>query len=131
MERNNPCVLRTNYRPSSRKLNAVRKLTRKSNRLCESPMPHEIELLVLLLDANTLHLRDPAGHYLALPRHRIAPDLLTALEQSLHEPPDPHAHDATPFRQTVMLHVQIEDGDDRWPPQIIEIVGIAGPAAGT
>ena len=91
-------------------------------------MPREVELAVLMLDVDTLHLRSPAGHYLALPRHRIAPDLLCELEQALHAPPVPPADEATAFRRAVSLNVRIDDSDARQAPTVLEILGIVNPA---
>ena len=93
-------------------------------------MPREIELAVLMLDADTLHLRSPAGHYAALPRHRIEPNLLSELEQALQAPPVPHADHAALFRRAVSLNVRIDDSDDRLAPAVLEILGIVGPALG-
>ena len=91
-------------------------------------MPREIELAIMMLDADTLHLRSPAGHYLALPRHRFAPYLLSGLQQVLQAPPVPHADHATLFRRAVSLNVWIDDSGGRLAPAVLEILGIVGPA---
>ena len=93
-------------------------------------MSREVEWAVLLLDADTLHLRSPAGHYAALPRHRIAPDLLSELEQALQVLPAPPGDEATLFRRAVLLSVRIDDRDDRLAPAVLEILGIASAPLG-
>ena len=44
-------------------------------------MIHDVMLTVMMLGADTLHVRLPDGHYLGIPRHRIATDLLIDLEK--------------------------------------------------
>ena len=93
-------------------------------------MTREIELASLMLDADTLQLRSPAGHSAALPRHRIEPNLLSELVQALQAPPVQHADHATLFRRAVSLNVWIDDSDGRLAPAALEILGIVGPALG-
>lgn len=57
-----------------------------------------------MLDADTLHVRLPNGHYLGIPRHRIATDLLSDLEKRRGDQTEPEQETAPMFRQSLLLN---------------------------